>query len=417
MTHFLTLQPLEALFTRIREFTPLPAEYVPLEDCLGRTLAEEFTSPEELPGFNRSSVDGFAVRAKDLFGASEGAPALLDCIGECPMGEVSGLVLRPGSCARIWTGGMLPENANAAVMLEYARTVDEGEDPRAVARIELTSPVAPGDNILAHDEDARAGQMLVPAGRILRPQEIGLFAALGIEKIPVRIRPKIAVISTGDEVLPISAKPLPGQVRDVNSFTLTALARAAGAEARSFGLIRDDREALYAKILETLLWADALLVSGGSSAGRRDFTKECFLQVAGCEILAHGVAMSPGKPLIFARTGQKSLWGMPGHVASALVCAEVLLRPLIEQLLGREKRYLVSIPAELTRPVASAQGRRDFIRVALEPPRTKNGPPQARPLLGKSGLISTLVKADALAVCPEDREGLPAGTVPAIIPI
>lgn len=323
MTQFLTLQPARAILDQLRQFHALPSEPVPLDECLGRTLAESFQAPEDLPGFDRSTMDGFAVRAKDVFGASEGQPALLDYIGECAMGEIPSIKIRAGQTARIWTGGMLPEGADGVVMLEYAR--DGGG-----SQVELTRPVAPGEHVLSKDEDARKGQELIPAGRILRPQEIGLFAALGQGVVLARQRPKVAVISTGDEVLPLNETPSPGQVRDVNSYTLTALARSVGAEGRSFGLVRDDQVQLRDMITEALAWADVLLVSGGSSAGQRDYTLNTFAELPGCEILAHGVAISPGKPLIFARSGGKSLWGMPGHVASALVCAEVFIRPLLK---------------------------------------------------------------------------------------
>ncbi len=407
MTQFLTLQSADAILGRIREFSCLPPESVALEHCLGRTLAGSFAAPEDLPGFDRSTMDGFAVRARDVFGASEGSPALLDHIGECPMGVAPDIRISAGQTARIWTGGMMPEGADAVVMLEYARSAGAGQ-------VELTRPVAPGDNVLGRDEDAREGQELIPDGRVLRPQEIGLFAALGRATINVRRRPKVAVISTGDEVLPLEATPAPGQVRDVNSYTLTALAVCAGAEARSFGLVRDDRAVLRKKIDEALAWADVLLVSGGSSAGQRDYTLRTFAEVPGCEVLTHGVAISPGKPLIMARLGERSLWGMPGHVTSALVCAEVFIRPLLRRLLGQPETaeaWRGALRAEMARPVSSAQGRRDYIRVTLEPAREPAGPLIARPVMGKSGLISTLVTAEALVVCPEDREGLAAGQV------
>ena len=407
MAHFLTLQSVDAILALIGRFDPGPAETLPLEDAFGRTLAETFFSPEDLPGFDRSCMDGFAVRARDVFGASEGSPALLENIGECPMGQQVETSIGPGQCMRIWTGSMLPPGSDAVVMLEYAR---EGGGNN----IELTRPAAPQDNVICKDEDAEKGQELIPAGSILRPQEIGLLAALGQSKVAVRTKPRVAVISSGDEILPIREHPGPGQVRDVNSHTLTALARAAGADARSLGIVRDSPEQLEKILLEALEWADVVLISGGSSAGQRDYTVKALQALPGCEILAHGVAISPGKPLIMARQGEKSLWGLPGHVASALVCAEVFLRPLLRRLLGQpEERALWEnlLRARLTRSVASAHGRREFIRVALEPPQQPDGLLQARPILGKSGLISTLVLAQALVICPEDREGLSEGDV------
>lgn len=404
MAHFLTLQPVDKILDIISRFEPLEAEILPLNECFGRVLATPFEAPHDLPGFSRSTMDGFAVRARDMFGASEGLPALLDYVGECPMGEVPDITIEPGQTARIWTGGMLPEGADAVVMLEYSREAGAGQ-------VELTRPVAPLENVITADEDAAQGELLLPAGRMLRPQELGLFAAFGVQKVTVHKRPRVAVISSGDEVVPIDVEPQPGQVRDVNSYTLSALALAAGAEARSMGIAKDTREAVVSMVEEAMNWADVVLVSGGSSAGQRDHTVHAF-ESLGAEILAHGVAISPGKPLIMARQGQKLLWGMPGHVASALVCAEVFIRPLLHRLSGLENAPTWKSPrqAVLSRSVASAQGRRDYIRVRVQQ-GAPGALPEAHPIMGKSGLITTLVEAAVLVVCPEDEEGLSAGQI------
>ena len=404
MGHFLTLQSVDAIFAHMEAFAPLAKETLPLESCYGRVLAEPFPAPDDLPGFDRSTVDGFAVRARDVFGASEGMPALVDCVGECPMGEASGIAIGPGQTARIPTGGMLPDGADAVVMLEYSR--DAGGD-----KIELTRSVAPLENIVRKGEDAEKGEELLPAGRLLRPQELGLFAAFGQSLVTVRRRPRVAVISSGDEVVSISETPEPGQIRDINSYTLAAFARAAGAEARAFGIVKDALQELETVVKNVLEWADVVLLSGGSSAGQRDYTVKAFTSLPGTELLAHGVAVSPGKPLILARKGEQSLWGLPGHAASALVCAEVFIRPLLRHLSGQSAlaHFSATRRAVLTRPVASAQGRRDYVRVRLEEPASPDDLPTATPVMGKSGLITTLVMADGLAVCPEDREGLAAG--------
>ena len=404
MTHFLTLQSVDAILAHVTAFSPLPKESLPLESCCGRALAEPFQAPDDLPGFDRSTVDGFAVRAKDVFGATEGMPALVDCIGECPMGAASDVIIGPGQTARIWTGGMLPVGADAVVMLEYSRAAGGN-------RVELTRPAAPLDNVVRKGEDAAKGEELLAAGCVLRPQELGLLAAFGQILIPVRKKPKVAVISSGDEVVPISETPAPGQVRDINSYTLAALARMAGAEARAFGIVGDGLQELKNVIKKALEWADVILLSGGSSAGQRDYTLSAFAALPDAAILAHGVAISPGKPLIMARKGEQSLWGLPGHAASALVCAEVFIRPLLRHLSGQSlpASFFTTRRAILTRPVASAQGRRDYVRVRLEEGSGLDELPTATPVMGKSGLITTLVMANALAVCPEDREGLAAG--------
>lgn len=417
MKNFLTLQSVETVLGHLRALPVLPAETVPLTEALGRRLAETLHAPADLPGFDRSTVDGFAVRARDVFGAQEGSPALLECVGDCPMGAVPDIRLQPGQCARILTGGMLPEGADCVVMVEYSR-------PAGGNMVELTRTQAPGDHVVMRDEDAAAGDCIIPAGRRLRPQEIGLLASFGQRDVAVRRAPRVAVISTGDEVVPIESEPRPGQVRDVNSYSLAALCRSAGAEPTLAGLVRDDAEALRRTVLAALDGADVVVVSGGSSAGMRDHTVDVFTSVPGSELLTHGVAISPGKPFILARSGGKCLMGLPGHVSSTLVCARAFLVPLLEHLQGSAgDGPAPSLTARLARAVASAQGRRDYIRVRLVPvsaaaieaawlPRGLDCSDVdwlAQPLMKPSGVVSGLVEADGLVICAENREGLTAG--------
>ena len=315
------------------------------------------------------------------------------------MGRAPDFVLAPGQAARIFTGGMLPEGADCVVMVEYSR-------PAGDNLVELVRTQAPGDHVLEHDEDAAAGKVLIPSGRRLRPQEAGLLAALGQTRVRVARRPRVAIISTGDELVPCGEKPLPGQVRDVNSHSLAALCTGAGAQVRMDGLVRDDVAKLGTAVREALDWADIVLLSGGSSAGMRDHTVDIFLSMPESSLLVHGVAISPGKPFILARSGHACLMGLPGHVTSALVCARVFLLPLLRHLQGGEEVPVPGVHAVLSRSVASAQGRRDFIRVRLV--RTEQGW-EADPVTTPSGLISGLVAADALVVCPENSEGLYAG--------
>lgn len=399
MKSFLTLKSVDEVLSLIETFASLPEESVPLDESAGRYLAHDWTAPEDLPGFDRSTVDGYAVRARDVFGAQEGSPALLECVGDCPMGRAPEFSLESGQTARILTGGMLPQGADCVVMVEYSR-------PAGDNLVELVRTQAPGDHVLEHDEDAAAGRVLIPAGRRLRAQETGLLAALGQVQVPVTRRPRVAILSTGDEVVPFEEKPLPGQVRDVNSHSLAALCAKAGAEVRLAGLVRDDVAGLEAAVRNVLDWADVVLLSGGSSAGMRDHTVDIFLSMPESSLLVHGAAISPGKPFILARSGEKCLMGLPGHVSSALICARAFLVPLLRHLQGGEEPVVPGVQAVLSRAVASAQGRRDFIRVRLS--RTEQGW-AAEPVTGPSGLISGLVAADALVVCPENSEGLYAG--------
>ena len=402
MTRFPPLHPIDPLLEAVAACAPLPAEDVRLEECLGRTLASAFFAPTNLPGFARSTVDGFAVRAGDLAGARENAPVFLEYGGECHMGSVPGERLEPGRAARVCTGGMLPDGADAVVPLEAFNALPGGAA--------FTRPIGRDANIQPADEEARGGEELIPAGRIMGPREVGLLAAFGLERIEMHVRPRVAVVSTGDEVVPLGLGAHLGQVHDVNSHTLTALARATGAQARAVGPVVDDPFALRAKIEESLAVAEVVLVSGGSSAGHCDRTLSVFSGLAGCEILSAGRASGPGGAPIAARVDGRFLWGLPGHAAAALLCAEIFVVPLLRRLLGQSecpdfRNGLVSV--ELAEPVTSRFGRRDHIRVALEPSRSENGPPLARPLRGRPRSLAAPV--DALILCPEDREGFAVG--------
>ena len=418
MKPFLTLQSVESVLEHIRAFPLLGGERVQLDDALGRGLAQCFSATEDLPGFDRSTVDGFACRARDVFGAQEGNPALVECVADCRMGEVPDIKLEEGQAARILTGGMLPQGADCVVMVEYSR-------PAGGNLIEITRSQAPGDNVIFRDDDATAGSLLLQAGHRLRPQDIGLLAAFGVVNVEVRRKPLVAVLSTGDEVVPSSATPPPGKIRDINAHSIAALCREAGAQAVRAGIVNDDAAKLKTAVTQLAETHDVVVVSGGSSAGMRDHTVEIFESLPQAQLLVHGVAISPGKPFILARAVVNGrtvcLVGLPGHVTSALVCARVFLAPLLGHLQGHaDSATPPQVPAILARSVASAQGRRDYLRVKLRPlpsqPHTQTQSDktlqplyEAEPIMGASGLISGIAAADGLMVCPENREGYDAG--------
>lgn len=418
MKPFLTLQSVESVLEHIRAFPLLGEERVQLDDALGRGLAQYFSATEDLPGFDRSTVDGFACRARDVFGAQEGNPALVECVADCRMGEVPSITLEEGQTARILTGGMLPAGADCVVMVEYSR-------PAGGNLIEITRSQAPGDNVIFRDDDATAGSLLLQAGHRLRPQDIGLLAAFGVVNVEVRRKPLVAVLSTGDEVVPSSATPPPGKIRDINAHSIAALCREAGAQAVRAGIVNDDAAKLKTAVTQLAETHDVVVVSGGSSAGMRDHTVEIFESLPQAQLLVHGVAISPGKPFILTRAVVNGrtvcLVGLPGHVASALVCARVFLAPLLGHLQGHaDSATPPQVPAILARSVASAQGRRDYLRVKLRPlpsqPHTQTQSDktlqplyEAEPIMGASGLISGIAAADGLMVCPENREGYDAG--------
>jgi len=403
MEHFFKVKTVAEVLDLIGRFEPLAGEQVALAEARSRVLAESIRAAENVPTFDRSTMDGYAVRARDTFGATESLPGLFALIGEVAMGEQPETPVGPGQTMRVWTGGMMPQGADAVVMVEYARAVDD-------SMVELARAVAPYDHVIRAGEDVKAGEVLLRRGARLRPQDIGLLAGLGVGRVQVTRQPSVAVISTGDEIVPVEESPGPGQVRDINTYSLGALVESAHGLPVHLGLVRDDPQQLRAVVARGLEQADTVILSGGSSVGVRDYTVEVFSSFADSEILVHGVSVSPGKPTILARAGQKSLWGLPGHTVSAMITFDLFVRPLIERLSGeavgpeRPGRF---IEATLARNVASVHGREDYVRVRLE--RAEDGSLAAHPVLGKSGLISTMVKADGLIRIGLNSEGLRRG--------
>jgi len=399
---FFRLKTREEVLALYQRFSPLDAEEVALLDAAGRVVAAEIRAPEDIPPFPRASMDGYAVRAQDTFGATPGSPQYLTIIGEVAMGAVPDRQVAPGEALRLPTGAMLPPGADAVVMVEYT-----AEHPDLT--LEVRRPVAPGENVLQPGEDVPQGEALFSAGRRLRPQDIGLLAALGIISIPVHRRPLTAVISSGDEIVPVSQTPGPAQVRDSNAYLASAWVELLGGAPFLWGIVPDDYRALKNSLAGALAEADLILISGGSSVGVRDLTMEAIQALPGAEILVHGVAIRPGKPTILAAVSGKPLLGLPGHPASAAVVMHVLGRPLLARLAGLSDYQTDRggcVRARLSRNLAGAIGREDFVRVRL---REEDGTLWADPILGSSGLLSPMVKSDGLVVIPLGVEGLSRG--------
>jgi molybdopterin molybdotransferase len=402
MSDFFRLKTREEVLELFSRFNSLEKTAVPLADAWNRVLAETVCAAADVPEFSRATMDGYAVRSRETFGAQMGNPAWLTVSGEVAMGEEARLPLEPGQVRRIATGGMLPSGADAVVMVEYTQELADGT-------VEIYRSVAPLENVVQRGEDVMAGSALLLAGQWLRPQDLGLLAALGVTQVAVRRRPRVAIIGTGDEIVPVEAVLKPGQMRDANSYALGAQVAAMGGVPLLLGLVSDRLEALTAKMAEALQAGDLILVSGGSSVGARDLAIAAIQSFPESEILVHGVAISPGKPTILARMGDKPLMGLPGHPVSAMVIMEVLVRSLLARLLGCLKPAQTwgrKVSATLSRNLASTPGREDFIRVQL---RSDGEIRWAEPVLGKSGLISTMVKADGLLCIPLNTEGLEKG--------
>jgi molybdopterin molybdotransferase len=405
---FFKVKTTEEVLELIRGFEPVGDETVPLGRSHVRVLSRDITAPEDLPGFERSSMDGYAVRARDTFGATESLPALLEVTGEVLMGRVPPRLVQEGRAVRIGTGGMLPEGADAVVMVEYGHLLDENT-------LEVTRAVSPQENVIQPGDDFRQGAGVLKKGQVLRPQDVGILAGLGITEIPVFKRPRVGILSTGDELVPVHLKPGPGQVRDINTYTLGSFCEQEGAEPLIVGLCGDSEKDLRQGVAVALRDADAVWVSGGSSVGTRDLTVKVLESFEGMELLAHGISISPGKPTILARTGSKAVFGLPGHTASAMVVAEVFLNPFLSVLSGRGfsgKEERKTVEARLTRNVESVTGREDYIRVRLAGEGDER---TAEPLFGKSGLLSTLVEADGLVKVARNLEGLYQGQVVKVI--
>jgi molybdopterin molybdotransferase len=397
MREFFTVRTVAEVLAGYRPAHRTAAERVALAEAGGRVLVEDVRSPADLPGFARSSVDGFAVVAADTFGAGEGLPAYLTIAGAVRMGEPATVAVGGGRAAEIPTGAALPAAADAVVMVEHTAPIANGE-------VEVTRPVAPGDNVVRADEDARAGGVLARAGSRLRPQDVGLLAAAGVGGVPVHRRPVVGILSTGDEVVPPDAAELTaGRVRDANAPALAALVGELGGVPEPLGIVPDDPEALYAACAAALPRVDALVVSAGSSVGTRDATADVVARLGAPGIWCHGVALKPGKPTLLADVGGRPVVGLPGNPVSALVVFRLLVAPALLRVGGlAEPPAPRRRAAVLSRNVASATGRFDVVQVRLEGDR-------AVPLFGKAALLSVMTAADGFVTIPDEVGGLPEG--------
>jgi len=399
---FFKVKTTEEVLELVQGFQPVEEEIVSLRQAFGRVLSRGIASPEDLPGFRRTSVDGYAVRAKDCFGATESLPALLEIVGEVGMGQIPPMTVAAGQAVKISTGGMVPKGADGVVMVEYCHLMDQ-------TTVEVSRAISPRENVIQPDDDFKKGAPVLRKGWRLRSQDVGVLAGLGVTEVSVHRKPRVAILSTGDEVIPVLEKPKPGQVRDINTYTLSAFCAEQGAEPVPLGLCRDDFEMIRNMLLRGLETADTVWISGGSSVGTRDLTLKVFESIEGTELLVHGISISPGKPTIVARKGATAIFGLPGHTASAMVVAEVFLVPFLARLGGQAafgERAGNKVSATLCRNIESASGRDDFIRVSLI---QKDGEWIAEPIFGKSGLISTLVEADGLLRIDRNTEGLYQG--------
>jgi molybdopterin molybdotransferase len=336
---FKVLAPQAAMERFNQHFLPsVRPQRLATAEALGRVLAAPIVSPQDLPEFARATVDGYAVLAADTYGATPGLPALLTVVGEVAMGTPATVAVGMGEAVLVHTGGMIPPGSDGVVMVEQTQRVDD-------QNIEVLKPVAVGENVLQVGEDVRLGDLLLEAGHTMRPQDIGGLLALGILEVEVAARPRVAILSTGDEVVPPDQQPTMGQVRDVNSYALAAQVLAAGGQPIVMGIAPDDRDAVARMASDAFAQADMVLFSAGSSVSYRDMTAEVIQALGEPGVLVHGVSIKPGKPTILAVCSQKPVFGLPGNPVSAMVIFDLFVKPTIRHMMGAAEAVVLGAKA------------------------------------------------------------------------
>ena len=403
----------KALKTVLAQAKPLSAERVDLINSLGRVLAEDIKARENIPGFDRSAMDGYAVRACDLKKASQASPVCLTVLADLPAGYHTRKRLRPKTAIRIMTGAPLPSGADSVVMVEYTRKVPAGKkNTKALDSVNILRPSKLGANISSAGEDVKKGEVVITKGTLLNPAEIGMLASLGRAHIRVSRRPLVAVIPTGDEVQEIKSRLTKGQVRDSNSFALSALAVSRGAQVRRLGIVRDFKPALLRKIKQGLS-ADIVVLSGGVSVGDYDLVKDALI-ASGVKMLLWKIRMQQGKPVFFGKKGKTLVFGLPGYPVSAMVTFSLFVRPVIETMLGLFGPS-PSFEAVLEKEIAKSGKRRNFIRAKL---CFKKGKVFVTPVIKqKSSMLKSMLLADCLIEIPEGTKILKPGCLVKVIPL
>ncbi|MGX6445460.1 molybdopterin molybdotransferase MoeA [Neobacillus sp. K501] len=399
---FFKVKTVEETFALIDALIPAitTTEVRPLEEALHYILAVPVTAKENVPGFDRSTVDGYAVKAKDTYGSSESMPGFLTVTGEVKMGESAVCQVGPGEAVYVPTGGMLPQGSDSVMMIEHCEDMD--------GLLNTYKQVAPGENIIRAGEDILEGEILLPSGTMLRPQELGALAALGITMVTVFRKLKVGYISSGDEIVPYQTENLlPGQIRDINFLTIAGLAREWNMDVVYGGIVKDEYQEFQERAEELYQQVDSLILSGGSSVGAKDYTTEVIQSLGSPGVFVHGISIKPGKPTILAMANGKPVIGLPGHPASAMIIFKLFGERIFRKLKGEViAKKPDRIFARITKNIPSSMGRADYVRVRLV---EKEGEWWAEPIIGKSGLITTLVKSDGIVEIHSEKEGISQG--------
>ena len=392
---FTELTPIEkALELFFRRVNPqkLESELVPVQNAYGRVVAKDIIAEMDLPPFDRSAVDGYAVKAESTFGASPFQPKTLKIVEKEVIGE--------GEAKPIWTGQPLPEGSDAVIMIEHTRKLNETE-------IAVLKAVAKWENVSSKGEDVKAGETAIKAGTRLKPQHLGLLAALGLEKVEVIRKPKVAIFATGNELVELGKIPSKNQITETNRLIISWLCRELGAEPVDLGIVGDDETLIREKILEGVEKADVVVTTGGTSVGKADLVPLSLRSIDSSSIIVHGMAMRPAMPTALAVVKNKPVLVLSGNPVAAMIGFEVFARPLILKMLGAEGETRSRLKAKITRRVAGVLGRKVFLRVKVY---EKNGEFYADPIRTTgSGILTTMTKANGYVIIPENREGLENG--------
>jgi molybdopterin molybdotransferase len=406
---FFKVKTVEETFALIDELIPVTSrtEVRVLEEALHYIVAEPVVAKENVPGFDRSTVDGYAVRAKDTYGSSESMPGFLTITGEVKMGEVPQSLVGPGNAVYVPTGGMLPAGSDSVIMIEHCEDVE--------SLLNTYRQVAPGENIIRKGEDIKDGEILLSAGTKLRPQELGALGSLGISQVNVFQKLKVGYLSSGDEIVPYQTETLlEGQIRDINYLTILGSASEWNVDVVYGGIVKDDFGEFKQKARELYEQVDCLILSGGSSVGAKDYTTDVIQSLGDPGVFVHGISIKPGKPTILATANGKPVIGLPGHPASAMIIFRLFGGRILRKLKGEKmERKPERIFAKITKNIPSSPGRSDYIRATLF---EKEGEWWAEPIIGKSGLITTLVKSDGIVEIDSEKEGISQGEYVPVIP-
>lgn len=383
-----------------QEFSKIKVEeeYIGIENALGRVLAEDIIARENIPDFIRSTVDGYAVKSENTIGANEALPAFLNRIGEVKMGEETSLCLGEHETVYVPTGGMVPQGADSMVMIEYTDVFGD--------EIAINKPAANLENIIGIGDDVSDGECALKKGLRIKTQHIGVLAALGYSQVKVKRRPRVSILSTGDELVAVDQKPSMGQIRDVNTYSLQSMVTAIGCQVVEIKRLKDDFEHLKAALTSAKENSDIVFLSGGSSVGNHDMTSDVINAAGAPGVLVHGIAIKPGKPTIVARIDETAVFGLPGHPASCVIAFKAVVEPFIQEVLMDVENEPQRIEAVSGFQMHVSSGRDVFFMVTLD---NSNNQMTVQPVKGKSGMVSMFSRADGYIEIPMEKEGLEIG--------